>query len=142
MSSRSVQEPPLPWRPFLEELDEALSEGVELHCIGGVQYVRAQAGFEVTTEASDFECGNMTHWGRIHRKYEMWLKDPDDVFLDAEERNEQRKKQGLPPRIIILPWSAEEEKKLGAAKKAQAKKRLASGKRGSSSKTSAERKRQ
>ena len=103
MSSRSVQEPPLPWRPFLEELDEALSEGVELHCIGGVQYVRAQAGFEVTTEASDFECGNMTHWGRIHRKYEMWLKDPDDVFLDAEERNEQRKKQGLPPRIIIMP---------------------------------------
>jgi hypothetical protein len=100
-----------------------------------VQYVRAQAGFEVTGEASDFEQGQMTHWGRIHRKHEMWLKDPDDVFLDAEERDEQRKKQGLPPRIMVLPWSPEEEEKLLAAKKAQAaKKRKAGGKRGSSSK--------
>ena len=52
----------------------------------------------------------------------MWLKDPDDVFLDAEERDEQRKKQGLPPRIVVLPWSAEEEEKLLAAKRAQAAK--------------------
>ena len=88
-----------------------------------IQYVRAQAGFEVTTEASDFEQDQATHWSRIHHKYEMWLKDPDDVFLDAEERDEQRKKQGLPPRIIVLPWSAEEEEKLLAAKRAQAAKK-------------------
>ena len=91
-----------------------------------VQYVRAQAGFEVTTEASDFEQDQATHWSRIHHKYEMWLKDPDDVFLDAEERDEQRKKQGLPPRIVVLPWSAEEEEKLRSARRAQpAKKRKA-----------------
>jgi len=91
-----------------------------------VQYVRAQAGFEVTAEASDFEQEQATHWSRIHHKYEMWLKDPDDVFLDAGERDEQRKKQGLSPRIVVLPWSAEEEEKLKllAAKRAQnAKKR-------------------
>ena len=88
-----------------------------------VQYVRAQAGFEVTTEASDYEQDQATHWSRIHHKYEMWLKDPDDVFLDAEERDEQRKKQGLPPRIAVLPWSAEEEEKLLAAKRAQAAKK-------------------
>src|SRR5271168_2325775 len=100
-----------------------------------VQYVRAQAGFEVTTEASDFEQDQATHWGRIHRKHEMWLKDPDDVFLDAEERDEQRKKQGLPPRVIVLPWSSEEEEKLLAAKRAQAAtKRKARGKRSSSPK--------
>ena len=100
-----------------------------------MQYMRAQAGFEVTTEASDFEQGNTTHWGRIHRKYEMWLKDPDDMFVDAEERDEQRKKQGLPPRIIVLPWSAEEEEKLLAAKRTQAaKKRRAKRTRGSSPK--------
>ena len=116
---------------------------VLLPLLNEVQYVRAQAGFEVTAEASDFENGNMTHWGRIHRKYEMWLKDPDDVFLDAEERDEQRKKQGLPPRIIVLPWSAKEEDKLLAAKKAQAaKKRRARSKRGAPSQTSAERKKQ
>jgi hypothetical protein len=100
-----------------------------------VQYVRAQAGFEVTTQASDFEEDQATHWSRIHRKHEMWLKDPDDVFLDAEERDEQRKKQGLPPRIVVLPWSAEVEEKLLAAKRAQAaKKRNAKRKRASSPK--------
>jgi len=88
-----------------------------------IQYVRAQAGFEVTTEASDFEQDLATHWSRIHNKYEMWLKDPDDVFLDAEERDEQRKKQGLPPRIVVLPWSAEEDEKLLAGKRAQAAKK-------------------
>jgi hypothetical protein len=88
-----------------------------------IQYVRAQTGFEVTTEASDFEQDQVTHWSRIHHKYEMWLKDPDDVFLDAEERDQQRKKLGLPPRIIVLPWSAEEEEKLFAAKRAQAAKK-------------------
>jgi hypothetical protein len=108
-----------------------------------MQYVRAQAGFEVTTEASDFEQDQMTHWGRVHRNHEMWLKDPDDVFLDAEERDEQRKKQGLPPRIIVLPWSSEEEEKLLAAKRTQAaKKRKARATRGSSSKALAGRKKQ
>jgi hypothetical protein len=108
-----------------------------------MQYVRAQAGFEVTTEASDFEQDQMTYWGRIHRKHEMWLKDPDDVFLDAEERDEQRKKQGLPPRIVVLPWSPEEEEKLLAAKRAQAaKKRKARTTRGSSSKALAGRRKQ
>jgi hypothetical protein len=100
-----------------------------------VQYVRAQIGFEVTSEANDFEQANQTYWSRIHHKYLQWLKDPDDVFLDAEERDEQRKKRGLAPRIVVLPWSAEEEEKLLAAKK-----RRARSKRGSSSKALAERK--
>jgi hypothetical protein len=100
-----------------------------------VQYLRAQASFEVTAEASDFEQDQATHWSRIHHKYEMWLKDPDDVFLDAEERDEQRKKRGLAPRIVVLPWSAEEEEKLLAAKRTQAtKKRKAKRKRASSPK--------
>lgn len=108
-----------------------------------VQYVRAQAGFEVTSEANDFEQANQTYWSRIHHKDEMRIKDPDDVFLEAEERDEQRKKQGLPPRIIVLPWSSEEEEKLLTAKRAQAaKKRKARGKRGSSSKALAGRKKQ
>jgi hypothetical protein len=108
-----------------------------------VQYVRAQIGFEVTSEANDFEQANQTHWSRIHHKYLQWLKDPDDVFLEAEDRDVQRKKQGLPPRIVVLPWSAEEEEKLLTAKKTQAaKKRRARSKRGSSSKAIAERKKQ
>lgn len=33
--SSGSRELPSPWREFLDELDEALSEPVELHCIGG-----------------------------------------------------------------------------------------------------------
>jgi len=88
-----------------------------------VRYVRAQVGFEVTDQASDFEMQSADHWGRIHRKHEMWLKDPDDVYLDVEEREELRKRKGLPPRVIILPWSYEEEEKLLAAKRSEARKK-------------------
>jgi hypothetical protein len=37
--------------------------------------------------------------------------------LEVEEREEVRRKKGLAPRIIILPWSYEEEEKLIAAKR-------------------------
>lgn len=82
----------------------------------GVQYVRAQIGFEVTSQANNFEQANQTHWSRIHNKYLRWLKDPDDAFLDAEERDKERKKLGLPSRIIVLPWDSQEEERLLAAK--------------------------
>ncbi len=99
-----------------------------------LQYVRAQVGFEVTSEANDFEQANSTYWSRIHNKYLRWLKDPDDVFLEAEARDKERKKQGLPSRIIVLPWNCEEEERL------LARRRRVRGKRTSSIKASAERK--
>jgi hypothetical protein len=88
-----------------------------------LQNVRAQIGFEVTSEANDFEQANQTYWSRIHHKYLQWLKDPDDVYIDVEEREELRKKKGLPPRVIILPWSYEQEEKLLAAKRSEARKK-------------------
>jgi hypothetical protein len=87
-----------------------------------VQYVRAQIGFEVTSEANDFEQANQTHWSRIHHKYMQWLKDPDDVFLEAEDRDKERKKLGLPPRIIVLPWDSEKEERFLAAKRSKTRK--------------------
>jgi hypothetical protein len=35
MPSNIEQDPPLPWSAFLDELDKAISEPIELHCIGG-----------------------------------------------------------------------------------------------------------
>ena len=35
MKASTSQGLPSPWLEFLDELDEALSESVELHCIGG-----------------------------------------------------------------------------------------------------------
>ena len=40
------------------------------------------------------------------RAYEKRWRDPDDVYIDVEQREEERKKQGLPPRIGIVPHSA------------------------------------
>ena len=88
-----------------------------------LRYVRAQIGYEVTEQASDFEMERADHWGRIHRRFEEWLKDPDDIYLHVEEREGQRKKKGLAPRVIILPWSYEEEQKLLAVKRAEARKK-------------------
>ena len=103
-----------------------------------VQYVRAQIGFEVTSEASDFEQANQTYWSRIHHNYLQWLKDPDDVFLEAEDRDMQRKKQGLPPRIIVLPWDSQEEERLLTAKQSK----IAKGRKSKSQSTSAKAARQ
>jgi hypothetical protein len=94
-----------------------------------LRYVRAQIGYEVTEQASDFEMERVDHWGRIHRRFEVWLKDPDDIYLHVEEREEERKKKGLAPRIIILPWSYEEEEKFLAAKRAEARKKRKRGPR-------------
>ena len=41
-------------------------------------------------------------------------EDPDDVYINVLHREEERKKQGLPPRIGIVPYSAvaDEEKRV------------------------------
>ena len=88
-----------------------------------LRYMRAQIGYQVTEQASGFEMECADHWGRIHRRFEEWLKDPDDIYLYVEEREEQRKKKGLAPRVIILPWSYEEEARLLGAKRAEARKK-------------------
>jgi hypothetical protein len=88
-----------------------------------LRYVRAQIAYEVTEQASDFEMERADDLSRIHRRFAEWLKDPNDIYLHVEEREEQRKKKGLAPRVIILPWSYEEEEKLLAAKRAEARKK-------------------
>lgn len=35
MPDNSEHELPIPWGPFLDELDEAISEPIALYCIGG-----------------------------------------------------------------------------------------------------------
>ena len=62
------------------------------------------------------------------REFEKKWRDPDDVYIDVQRREEERMMQGLPPRVGIVPHSAiaqEEEckeaeqgrKKKGAVKR-------------------------
>jgi hypothetical protein len=80
-----------------------------------LRYVRAQIGFEVTEQASGFEMQRANYWGRIHRTFKERLKDLDDIYLEIQEREKQRMRKSLAPRLIILPWSSEEEENLLAA---------------------------
>jgi hypothetical protein len=88
-----------------------------------LRYVRAQIGYEATEQARNFEMQSAHHWGRVHRKQEERVKDPDEVYLEVEEREEVRRKKGLAPRVILLPWSYEEEEKLIAAKLSKARRK-------------------
>ena len=47
---------------------------------------------------------------RYRRDYDQRLKDPSDLYLEVEEREVVRRKQGLPPRVVLLPgWDKDDE---------------------------------
>ncbi len=46
---------------------------------------------------------------RDHRKR---VTDPDDIYLEIKQREEARKANGLPPRVVILPdWDYNDEER-------------------------------
>ena len=49
---------------------------------------------------------------RYRRDYDRRLKDPFDLYMEVQEREEGRKKKGLPPRVILLPdWDKDDEQR-------------------------------
>ncbi len=82
-----------------------------------VEDLRAQANFEVIEHMSDREQHDWAHFGRLRREWDKKFEDPDDVYLKAEHREEERRKQGLPPRLGIIPHEAiaAEEARIEAA---------------------------
>ena len=76
---------------------------------------------ERLAESERFDEGRF--W-KQRREFEKKWRDPDDVYIDVERREEERKKQGLPPRLGILPHSAvAEEEQPWEAKHERAKER-------------------
>ena len=65
--------------------------------------LRAQTNFEVIEHLSDREQHDWAHFGKLRREWDRQFEDPDDVYLKAEQREEERRKQGLPPRLGIIP---------------------------------------
>ena len=46
------------------------------------------------------------------REYAQKTKDPFDSYLEIKEREEARRKKGLPPRIVLLPdWDKDDEQR-------------------------------
>ena len=86
-----------------------------------IEEVRADVNADFAEHLMDSERHDEGRFWKQRRGYEKKWRDPDDVYLSVEEREEERKKQGLPPRVGILPhsvvaaeeerWEAEQERK-------------------------------
>ena len=52
------------------------------------------------------------------REYDQKTKDTFDFYLEIKEREETRKKNGLPPRVLLLPdWDKDDEQRSYEGKK-------------------------
>src|SRR5580700_12289950 len=94
-----------------------------------VEDLRAQTNFEVIEQMSDREQHDWAHFGKLRRAWDRQFEDPDDVYLKAEEREEERRKRGLPPRLGVIPHEAIAAKETRLEAK-QARKRKRSKKAG------------
>ena len=70
-----------------------------------VEYLRAEATQDVLEVMNDVEIDEMARWSREKKAYEDSVRDLDDVYFEVQEREEQRRRQGLPSLIGILPRS-------------------------------------
>lgn len=71
-----------------------------------IEEVRADMNADFAEHLLDSERHDEGRFWKQRRAYEEKWRDPDDVYLSVEEREEERKKQGLPPRVGIIPYSA------------------------------------
>src|SRR5262249_40820244 len=73
-----------------------------------IEEVRCDVNADFTEKLADSERFDESHFWKQRRAFDKRWKDPDDVYIDVERREQERKKRGLPPRVIgsILPHSA------------------------------------
>lgn len=71
-----------------------------------IEEVRAEVNAHFAEHLMDSERHDEGRFWKQRSGYERKWRDPDDVYFSVEEREEQRKKQGLPPRVGIIPYSA------------------------------------
>jgi hypothetical protein len=95
-----------------------------------IEEVRCDMNADFADHLVDSERLDEGRFSKQRRDYEKQWRDPDDVYIDVERREEERKKQGLPPRLGILPHSAvAEEEQRWEAQQEQKKKRAGKSKR-------------
>jgi hypothetical protein len=95
--------------------------------VAEIEEVRCDMNADFVEHLADSERHDEGRFWKQRRAYEKKWRDPDDVYLDVEHREEERKKQGLPPRVGIVPhsvvaedeqrWEAQQEQKKKRASK-------------------------
>jgi hypothetical protein len=61
------------------------------------QELQAEINEEVVATMDEVELRDMHRFGKVRDAYEKELRDPDDVFIHAEERRRELAKQGKKP---------------------------------------------
>ena len=82
------------------------------HCaIVEMEEVLCDMNADFTEHLADSERLDEGRFSKQRREFEKKWRDRDDVYIEVERREEERKKQGLPPHVGVLPHStvAEEE---------------------------------
>jgi hypothetical protein len=110
----------------MEKFPFADKESVQ-SAVAEIEEVRCDMNADFVEHLADSERHDEGRFWKQRRAYEKKWRDPDDVYLSVEEREEERKKQGLPPRVGILPhsavaaeeerWEAQQERKKQHARK-------------------------
>ena len=95
-----------------------------------IEELRCDMNADFAEHLADSERFDEGRFWKQRRAFEKKWRDPDDVYVEVEHREKERKKQGLPPRLLgsIVPHSvvAEQEERWESAqerKKARARKR-------------------
>jgi hypothetical protein len=73
------------------------------HAQNEIEEVRAEVNADLLEEQAEFELKDAGRFFKRRRAYEKQREDPDDVYIEVERREAERKKQGLPTRIGIIP---------------------------------------
>jgi hypothetical protein len=89
----------------MEKLPLADKESVRCAVVE-IEEVRCGMNAEFTEKLADSERFDEGRFWKRRREFEKKWRDPDDVYIEVGRREEERKKQGLPPRLGVLPHSA------------------------------------
>jgi hypothetical protein len=91
----------------MEKLPLADKESVQCAVVE-IEEVRCDMNADFAEKLADSERFDEGRFWKQRREFEKKWRDPDDVYIEFERREEERKKLGLPSRVIdsILPHSA------------------------------------
>jgi hypothetical protein len=92
--------------------------------VAEIEEVRCDMNADFIEHLADSERFDEGRFSKQRHAFDKKWRDPDDVYIDVERREEERKKQGLPPRVGIVPHSAvSEEEQRWEAQQERKKKR-------------------
>jgi len=91
-----------------------LAEKEWLQCaVVEIEEVRCDVNADFAEKLADSERFDEGRFWKKRREFEKKWRDPDDVYVEVQRREQERIEQGLPPRLGVLPYSAvaEEEQR-------------------------------